>query len=140
MKTEIFVLCDAATDTFGKLNLLGTFDTIGVPQVPFVHPACAVALRVRFDAVEEGEHSIRLRLIDEDGHSMGPTFDGKVIVQVAPGTSYATHNAVFTMQQLLFPKLGEYTFELAIDGRHEDSLPLRVVLAQPQQGPQLNPV
>jgi hypothetical protein len=29
-----------------------------------------VALRIRFDSIEEGEHSIRLRLIDEDGRSM----------------------------------------------------------------------
>jgi hypothetical protein len=140
LKTEIFVLCDAATDILGKLSLLGTFDTIGVPQVPFLYPACAVALRIRFDAVEEGEHTIRLKLIDEDGQSMGPVFEGRVMVQTAPGAAYVTHNAVFNLQQLQLPRAGEYTFELTIDGRHEDSLPLRVVVAQPQQGPQLRRV
>jgi hypothetical protein len=140
LRTEIFVLCDAATDNFGKLNLLGTFDIIGVPQVPFAYPACALALRIRFDALEDGEHTIRLRLIDEDGRSIGPAFEVKVTIHIPSEVSYLTHNAVFNLQQLGFPKTGEYTFELAIDGRHEDSLPLRVVIAQPQQGSQLNPV
>jgi hypothetical protein len=140
LRTEIFVLCDAATDSFGKLNLLGTFDSIRVPQVPFAYPACALALRIRFDALEDGEHTIRLRLIDEDGRWMGPAIECRVMIRIPPRVSYSTHNAVFNLQQLQFPKAGEYTFELAIDGRHEDSLPLRVIIAQPQQGPQLNPV
>jgi hypothetical protein len=101
LRTEIFVLCDAATDNFGKLNLLGTFDIIGVPQVPFAYPACALALRIRFDALEDGEHTIRLRLIDEDGRSIGPAFEVKVTSHIPSEVSYLTHNAVFNLQQLL---------------------------------------
>jgi hypothetical protein len=34
MNIQVAVLCDAATDDNGKLNLLGAFDTIYAPQLP----------------------------------------------------------------------------------------------------------
>ena len=39
MKVEIFALCDAATESQGKLNLLGTFDQLVAGSVPVVHPS-----------------------------------------------------------------------------------------------------
>ena len=36
MDIQIAILCDAATDTHGKLNILGTFDTIYTSQLPAV--------------------------------------------------------------------------------------------------------
>ncbi|MDB6032554.1 MAG: hypothetical protein JWM16_2892, partial [Verrucomicrobiales bacterium] len=38
MEIQVAVLCDAATDYQGKLNILGTFDTIFTAQMPAVHP------------------------------------------------------------------------------------------------------
>src|SRR5439155_356479 len=54
MQAEIFTLCDAATVTGGKLNILGSFDTIGAHTFPCNHPLCAVACKLRFDVGEEG--------------------------------------------------------------------------------------
>ncbi|WP_407992464.1 DUF6941 family protein, partial [Pontiella sp.] len=66
MKIEVFALCDAATDNHGKLNILGTFDQIYAARVPVSHPACAIALRLRFDKMEEGVHSVKLQLVNPD--------------------------------------------------------------------------
>ena len=54
MRLEIFSLCDAATADFGKLSMLGVFDTIWAIKIPAVHPQCAIALRVRFEKIERG--------------------------------------------------------------------------------------
>ena len=54
MDIQIAVLCDAATDNNGKLNLLGAFDTIFTSQLPAIHPQCSIALRMTFNKVEEG--------------------------------------------------------------------------------------
>ena len=54
MTIQIAVLCDAATDYNGKLNLLGTFDTILTSQLPAIHPQCSIALRIAFNRIEEG--------------------------------------------------------------------------------------
>ena len=48
MNIQVAVLCDAATDDQGKLNILGAFDTINALTLPAIHPQCAIALRVTF--------------------------------------------------------------------------------------------
>ena len=55
MDIQIAALCDAATDSHGKLNILGTFDTINAGQMPAVHPQCSIALRLVFSKMEEGQ-------------------------------------------------------------------------------------
>jgi hypothetical protein len=56
MIMQTAVICDAATESLGKLNLLGAFDTLSVANFPSAHPQCALALRVIFDRADEGEH------------------------------------------------------------------------------------
>jgi len=59
MQIEVFVLCDAATaDHLGKLNLLGTFDTIWVKEIPTIYPQCTIALRIRFERIERGINAV----------------------------------------------------------------------------------
>ena len=71
MDVEAFILCDCATDQQGKLNILGAFDRLYTRKIPAVHPACAVAVRLRFSKFEEGEHTIKINLIDADGNPAG---------------------------------------------------------------------
>ncbi len=58
MNIQVAVLCDAANEDNGKLNLLGAFDTIYAPQMPAVHPQCSVALRVTFMSGDEGARKL----------------------------------------------------------------------------------
>ncbi len=127
MKVELFVLCDAATDYQGKLNLLGTFDSIWATQMPAVHPLCAVALRIRFMKIEEGEHKVKISIVDGDGKGVVRPVEASLNIQFknTPLTSMAT-NLILNLQGLKFPVYGEYSIDLAIDGRHEVSLPLYV--------------
>ncbi|MEW6601005.1 MAG: hypothetical protein AB1499_08545 [Nitrospirota bacterium] len=127
MKVELFVLCDAATDYQGKLNLLGTFDSVWAKQVPAVHPLCAVALRIRFLKIEEGEHKVKISIVDADGKAVVKPVEAGVNIQFqnTPLTSMAT-NMILNLQGLQFPDYGEYSIDLALDGRHEVSLPLYV--------------
>jgi hypothetical protein len=126
MNIEAFLLCDAATDQQGKLNILGAFDSLFVPQVPTEHPACAVAVRIRFEKIEEGNHKIRLQIIDEDGNSIGPKPEANISVRPYPGLNSYIVNLVFNIQGLEFKKYGEYRIDLAIDGQIKGSLPLTV--------------
>jgi hypothetical protein len=126
MNVEMFSLCDAATDTAGKLNILGAFDSIVVGAFPAVHPQCAIALRIRFMRVEEGDHAARISLIDADGHSIVPDLDAKLNIKFGgPETSVAA-NLIMNLQRLQFKKPGEYSIELTVDNKHEKSLPVVV--------------
>ena len=122
------MLCDCATDSFGKLNVLGAFDRIYSARLPVVYPACAVAGRIRFDRSEEGKHKIMINIIDEDGGPIGPgKLEGGLGVKFRGKSDSAAVNFVLHFQRLTFKKFGEYRIDLSVDGCHETSLPLFVV-------------
>lgn len=126
MNIEAFLLCDAATDQQGKLNVLGAFDNIWAKEVPTMHPACAIAARIRFEKVEEGNHPIRIHIIDEDGKPIGPNLQGAINVKVVGDVDSSVANIVLNIQRLKLEKYGQYRIDLAIDNQIQGSLPFYV--------------
>jgi hypothetical protein len=127
MRVEIFTLCDAATvDAAGKLNILGSFDRLSAVQAPIIHPQCALAIKLRFERVEEGKKRIRLAFVDQDGASVMPNIDATAEVRFLGNDSSATVSLTLNIQQLQLPRFDEYSIDLAIDDRHEASVPLFV--------------
>jgi hypothetical protein len=126
MNIQVAVLCDAATDYGGKLNILGTFDTIITSQLPAVHPQCSIALRLAFNKIEEGSHKVKMNFVDEDGRLVMPSIDMPVDVIVPNELNFLVRNFVINIQQLKFEKPGQYSIDCAIDGRQETSIPLLV--------------
>ena len=126
MKIEIFVLCDAATDQHGKLNILGTFDQIHTQQVPIIHPACAIALRMRFDKMEEGSHRIYIELVDPDGRIVLQPMEGDVEARMAPETDSMAVNLIVNFHRLKLDNFADYQINLAVDGNSVATLPLHV--------------
>ena len=126
MNIQVAVLCDAATDENGKLNLLGAFDTIYTQQLPAVHPQCSIALRVTFGNQDEGQHKLRMNFVDADGRSIMPSID--IPVQVAlPGDShFGTRNFIVNIQQLKFENPGLYSIDMSLDDQPQASIPLLV--------------
>lgn len=136
MKVEIFTLCDAATaDAGGKLNILGSFDRIHAASVPVTHPLCALAIKLRFERLEEGQKRVRISFMDADGQAVMPTLDANTQVMFPPGEHTVTACLVLQIQQLKLPNYGEYSIDLGIDGRQEASIPLFVRPAPGQQAP-----
>lgn len=126
MKVEVFVLCDAATDNRGKLNILGAFDNILGKQVPVVHPACAVALRLRFSRIEQGSYKIKINIVDQDGKSVIPPLEQDITVRMRNDMDSAAANMILNIQGLKLNAFGDYQIGLAIDNREEASLPLHL--------------
>jgi hypothetical protein len=127
MNIQVAVLCDAATDDNGKLNLLGAFDTICAPQLPVMHPQCAVALRVTFGTGDEGKHSLQLNFMDADGRSIMPNFPSIQVEVVLPeDIHFVTRNFIVGFQQLKFNDIGLYSVDVRIDGQSVASIPLSV--------------
>lgn len=131
MDIQVAALCDAATDTNGKLNILGTFDTIYTQQLPAVHPQCSIALRFVYTKIEEGPHKLKLNFVDEDGRLVMPSIDLPVEITFPEEANFLSRNFVVNIQQLKFEKPGLYSIDIAIDGRHEGSIPLLVKHMRP---------
>ncbi len=136
MKVEIFTLCDAATtDAGGKLNVLGSFDRIHANGMPVTHPLCALAIKMRYERLEEGQKRVRISFMDTDGKPVMPTLEANTQVMFPPDEHSVTACLVLQIQQMKLPNYGEYSIDLAIDGRHEASIPLfvRQIPGQPPQ-------
>ena len=136
MDIQIAALCDAATDSHGKLNILGTFDTINAVQLPAVHPQCSIALRLVFSKMEEGHKELKLNFVDEDGKLVMPSIPIPMDVQVPEDTSFISRNFIINIQQLRFERAGQYGIDIAVDGHHVGSIPLLVRHMAAPQPPQ----
>jgi hypothetical protein len=124
MRVEVFSLCDAATADAGKLNMLGSFDTIWVTGLPTVHPQCAIALKVRFERIERGDHKVAVHFVDMDGRNVIPPAQGAIKINFPDDQSSGSANLILNIQGLKLERPGEYSIDLAIDGEQKASLPL----------------
>ena len=126
METPIATLCDAATDYAGKLNLLGSFDTVLTTKFPAVHPQCAIALRFVFNKAEEGHRVFRLTFVNEDGKAVMPPVELAIDVKIPDEVNYLSRNLIINLQQLKFDAAGQYGVEVLMDGNQVASIPLLV--------------
>lgn len=126
MTIQVAVLCDAATDYNGKLNVLGTFDTIYAPEFPSHHPQCSVAMRLAFDRIEEGPHHLIINFVDEDGQPIMRGTDVPLEVVFPPDATFISRNFVVNIQQLKFDKPGLYSVDVIFDDHRLCSIPLAV--------------
>ena len=111
----------------GKLSILGAFDYSDRAGAAV---QCAIALRLRFTRIEEGNHRIKITIVDEDGRSIMPELEGTMAVKFGADDDSAVTNFVINIQQLKLDKFGQYAIDLAVDSRHEASLPLVVKQVQ----------
>jgi hypothetical protein len=130
MNIQVAVLCDAATEDNGKLNLLGSFDTIYAPQLPAVHPQCSVALRVTFLSGDEGARQFRLNFVNADGRAIMPAIDIPVAVALPDDVHFITRNFIVNIQQLKFAEAGLYSVDVRLDDKSQASIPLSIKLVE----------
>jgi hypothetical protein len=126
MKVELFALCDFAADYGGKLNVVGMFDSIFARQMPAVHQHCCLAVKLRFEKIEEGAKKVRLSISDDDGKAVLPPIEIAINVAMPPEARTNAIQVVANIGGMKIDAFGEYSIDLAIDGRHEGSIPLFV--------------
>ncbi len=137
MNVEIIALCDAATESGGKLNLLGAFDCIYAHEIPVIHAQCAISLRIRFSRIEEGEHRIKINVVDADGHAVMPSLDANIAVSIGPRDESVVTNLILNIHQLKLESWGKFSIDVAVDGRQEASLPLYLKKIPVEDGSEL---
>jgi hypothetical protein len=135
MNIQVAVLCDAATDDHGKLNLLGAFDTIYTRQLPAIHPQCSIALRITFFGSDEGKHNLRINFVDADGRSIMSGLPPIPVEVALPGDlHFTTRTFIVNIQQLKFDNTGLYSIDVLFDDQPQGNIPLLVKLNQTAPG------
>lgn len=140
MKLDIGLLADAATERFGQLNILGTFEVIHVSAFPAVHPHCALVLRIAAHPTETGNHTFRIMLRDSDGrpvqHPDGSSLEiqGGFTVEQKESAAWMEPSIpiVLGLTGLYLPRPDTYTFFVLVDDRHLGDVPFHAVIAQQQ--------
>ncbi len=125
MITEIFTLCDAASDPQGKLNILGAFNTFNAKKAPLTHPSCAVAVRLRLSLEEKGDHKFSVNFVDSNGKQICPPGEGMFNVSFKDFPT-ANANLVLLLQNLKLPVYGNYSIKLIIDEKEIADFPFYV--------------
>lgn len=122
MHVEIFTVCNSATIRGSHLDLTGCMESVCASEFPTQIPACAVAIRIRFENQEAGRHMLELGLSDADGTLLLPSVRVDIEFQ-AKGTAQHSHIHVAEFENLLLPAPGEYSFDLRVNDRIVSQIP-----------------
>jgi hypothetical protein len=129
MRIDLVTLCDAAVDVNGRLHVLGTIDYFWAATLPYLHPKCALAVRLRWSDHEPArKHRLRVHVLDSDGHLIAGEFDRKF----APPPPRAddiplVRHLILDLHNLRFQTYGPYAARVEVDGEELASLPFSVV-------------
>ncbi|HEX6694746.1 MAG TPA: hypothetical protein VF035_08630 [Longimicrobiales bacterium] len=129
MQVKLALLADYANVTAeGKLNILGIFDRINVPEIPSIHPQMHLILRIEAHPAERNRaHNVEIRLHDPDGQTI---FEVKGdLVPLGVGAHNTATNQILTLNNLQLMKTGGYTFVVLVNNDLKSEVPLEVELA-----------
>lgn len=126
MIASLAVACDyALIDQHGKLSVLGIFERIWVEHFPAVHPRLHLVLRLKGRRTEIGEHAIVIRLVDDGGREV-LRGDGAVQIGEPPAGVLEVEAGAVLAFDVPLERPGTYTFEIAVDGSLEATVPIAV--------------
>ena len=132
MEVNLAVLADYANvSQDGKLNIMGIFQEVNPPVLPFALPQMFLVVSFEARAAEfEATKTISIVLMDGDGNDM-IRLEGEVPVPrpLRPG-SRAYVNQVLGLNGIRFAEAGDYSFEVLVGGETKESVSLHV--NQPQ--------
>lgn len=119
MNVDSFLISDYADETNGKLIIIGTFDTIYVPQFPHVHPLMAFSMVIHGHRDEAGrEISLEIKVLDQDRKQIGLiNGSGALPTAAAPGLPLRSVLAG-RIHGIPFQKEGAYAFEVYLNGTY----------------------
>ncbi len=126
MIIEIFAICDAATDSAGRLNILGAFEGIVGRNAPIVRDRCSVVARMRFSRDEAGEHLVSVRFLYKGTQQITREMKAKYFAKVPAQRESASINLILNISRIKFDQFGEYEIALFYDGEKRSSIPLTV--------------
>jgi hypothetical protein len=126
MNIDLATVSDyAIIDRYGKLSILGIFSHIWVAKFPTVHPRLHLVLHLKGRRTEIGEHSVRIRMVDEHGNQL-ISGDGTVTFNEPPAGVLEIAAGTVLVFDAPFAHAGLYTFEVVVDEDLRAEIPVTV--------------
>ena len=118
MHVQYVALCDQvilATD--GRPSLIGVFNDLQVPSIPFTLPRLAFAGRILFTAAEVGRsRKIEVAITDPAGAELGRPGGDLALPAAPPGAESVAVDIPIQFDLFELAAAGRYTFLLHVDG------------------------
>ena len=114
--------------------MLGVFQHIWVQQFPAMHPRLHLVLRLKGKRTEIGEHSVQIRLLDEQGTEILGGNGSVTFAEPPAGVTEIEAGAILVFD-VPFPHGGTYRFGITIDGEQKAAVPVTVAQLPSGSGP-----
>lgn len=133
MRIDLVTLCDAAVEINGRLHILGSIDYFWAAALPYIHPRCALAVRLRWDGLESAKkHRLAIQLLDSDGYSIATEFNKKFTPPVSQYDDVPlVRHVIVDLEAVRFANYGPYAVRVEVDGKELASLPFSIVRPSP---------
>lgn len=132
MNVEFAFLCDAATESAGKLNALGIgIDRLLLTELPQHHRRLTLVTRIAFEPEDAGEHQFGIELIGPDGTAVAPPVQAKLDVKIADPSQGTRANVMIELSNPQFTVAGPHEAKVSLDGLELFALPLEVSVRPP---------
>jgi len=129
MDVNLALLADYANvSQDGKLNIMGIFQEVNPPVLPFQLPQMYLVISFVAGPAEFGStKNIRIALLESDGSEM-LTLEGEMEVprQVPRPESRAYMNQVIGLNGVTFHRPGDYAFSILVGGETKETIGLHV--------------
>ena len=110
----------------GKLNLLGLFDRINAPNLPWTHPQMQLVLSLEATPAEwDSSKNVEIKLLDADGKPK-LTIGSDLKVPRGQSGRNVIVNSIIAINNLRFDTEGDYAFHILVGGDDKKTIPLRV--------------
>ncbi len=129
MRVDLALLGDyALADKMDKLTVAGIFRAIAGTRFPFRRSVMYLALMLTAEAGEDEHHTIMVRMIDPDGRDLMPELRTDLDVHRQEPEIETSLNIILELEGVTFQGPGTHCFDIFIDNRFMERVPLEVIL------------
>lgn len=121
------LLCDSASaGPNGKLDIQGVFDRIGAKRFPARHKRLTIVFKMECPASEYDQtRQLKICLLEADGKRV-LEMEAELHIQRPPSLLLGIQQIV-EIEDLVFPKAGDYRFDIVMDKHSMAQLPVVLV-------------
>ncbi|TLU83194.1 MAG: hypothetical protein FDX30_09055 [Chlorobium sp.] len=116
MIVEAFLSCDGANDSRGKLNILGTFNSINSEVIPVALPCFYIIGIIRYKKNEIGIHKVDVKIMQNNNVIFSALEGQEIEFNDFDGNDTFNMNIIVNVIGCEFKNYGEYYINLQIDG------------------------
>lgn len=123
MEVKYSFFCEAAaTDSSGRLSVLGIFDIINALELPAMYPHLTFVVAIAGHRSELGLHQLKINFIDTDGKPFLPPLELSFeLTRDRPNS-----NIILNLNNITFSHSGTYCADIVVDNHHLKTVELMI--------------